>query len=246
MVVQERTPSGYILETAETNIMIDTGTGTTRNLQKTEFSTEDLDAVINTHRHPDHISDLIPIVQDKVVRSFKKEEPDIALVGPEGHRDYLENRMQDEMVETPETVEENFGFKLEIASLEEVSEVGGLAIEVIEAEHGPEEFECLSVRISRGEKSIVFTGDTDYFEEMKDFAEGADMVVTDCSKPDDMKAEGHMTPTECAEIAEGAGVEKLVLSHLYPEAEKSDLKETASRTFSGDIVVAEDLMQLDF
>jgi len=246
MVVQERTPSGYLLETEEATLLVDTGTGITRNLRKTRFSTDDIDAVINTHRHPDHISDLVPIIQDKVVRSFEGEEPDIKLLGPEGHTDYLEKRMHGEMMESPDTVQENFGFEVDVRNIEDVSEIFGLKIETLEAEHGPEGFDCLSIRVSDGAKSIVFTGDTDYFEGLKDFAKDADLIVTDCSKPDNMKIEGHMIPTECAEIAEGANVEKLVLSHLYPEAESSEIEETAAKIFSRDIVVAEDLMCLDF
>ncbi|MFB6147360.1 MAG: MBL fold metallo-hydrolase, partial [Candidatus Nanohaloarchaea archaeon] len=71
----------------------------------------------------------------------------------------------------------------------------------------------------------------DYFRALEDFARGADVLVTDCSMPDDEKMEGHMTPTESARLAEKAGVEKLVLSHLYPDIEGHDIVEKARETF---------------
>jgi len=224
--------------------MVDTGTGTSESLRRLGLDSSDLDTIINTHRHPDHVSDLIPIVQDKVVNSFQSDQSKITLMGPGGHRNYLDRRMHDEMRASPSEVEEKFGFKIEINELEGKNKFEEIEISSISANHGPEDFPCLSVRIS-SEKDIVFSGDTDYFEELIDFSRGADLLVADCSKPDEEKVSGHMTPTECAEIAEEAQVKKLVLSHLYPEAESFNLKEKASKTFQGEVVVAEDLATIE-
>lgn len=243
---EDRTPSAYVLEAGGKKFMIDTGTGSTKNLPEAGIQVDDLDAVINTHRHPDHISDLVPIVQDKVVRSFAQEESRVILYGPEGHREYLEDRMRHEMVESPDTIEENFGFGLEVVEIQDEIELSdNIVMAAIPAEHGPEGFHCLSLRIESPEGAIVFTGDTDYNEELEIFAEGADVLVTDCSKPDELKVEGHMTPTESAEIAEKASVKTLLLSHLYPEIEDYDIVSKAEEIFSGEVKKAEDLMVLE-
>lgn len=226
-------------------LMIDSGTGTSDMLRRKEVETSDIDAIINTHRHPDHVSDLIPIVQDKVVRSFEENEPDIFLYGPEGHLEYLESRIFYEMKEDTGDFMSSFGFNLETGVIDNVSRVSEFKINSFPAEHGPEGFQCVSLSISKNGKTIFFTGDTDYFEALAENAEGANIIVADCSKPDGQKAEGHMTPTECAQVAETAGAEKLVLSHLYPEAEKSNIAQAAEKVFNGDIVVAEDLMELE-
>lgn len=245
IVSQERCSAGYLIESEDTILMIDSGTGTSDMLRRKGVETSDIDAIINTHRHPDHISDLIPIVQDKVVRSFEQDEPDIFLYGPSGHLDYLESRIFYEMKEDSDEFGSSFGFNLDMSEVETISDVAGFKIESFSAEHGPEGFECVSLHISKNSKTIFFTGDTDYFEGLSKNAAGADVLVADCSKPDDRKAEGHMTPTECAQVAEAAGVETLVLSHLYPEAEESDIVESAEKAFDGNIVVAEDLMELE-
>jgi len=54
-----------------------------------------------------------------------------------------------------------------------------------------------------------------------------------------------MTPTECAKLAEEAGADVLLLSHLYPEAEDSNLIQPAEKVFKGEIEVADDLMTLE-
>ncbi|MFB6204584.1 MAG: MBL fold metallo-hydrolase [Candidatus Nanohaloarchaea archaeon] len=242
---QDRTPSGYLLQVDGKNFLVDTGTGVTRNLPELGLTVDDIDAVINTHRHPDHISDLVPVVQDKVVRSFAQEEPAITLYGPEGHIQYLEDRMKHEMVDMPGDIEEKFGFGFEIVEMGGRIELSdNTVMKTLEAEHGPEGFKCLSLRIEGPDRTIVFTGDTDYFEELGEFAEDADLLVTDCSKPDELKAEGHMTPTESAKVASRGEVDTLLLSHLYPETDGYDIVSKASKTFSGKVVEAEDLMSL--
>jgi ribonuclease BN (tRNA processing enzyme) len=241
IVNQEKTSSGYLVETDKNLFMVDTGTGTTESLRKTNYSTNDIDTIINTHRHPDHVSDLVPIIQDKVVRSSQENEPDIKLIGPEGHQNYLESRMHDEMRVSPSEVSEEFGFNLEVIDLDS-KELEEIDLDFIRADHGPSGFECLSIKLKEGEDTIVFTGDTDFNEELIQFSANADIIVADCSRPDKKKVEGHMTPSECAKIAERANVGTLILSHLYPEAESSDVKEKASKIFKGRIIVAEDLI----
>ncbi len=245
IVSQERCSSGYLIESEENLLMIDSGTGTSDMLRKKGIRTNEIDAIINTHRHPDHISDLIPIVQDKVVRSFKQDEPDISLYGPKGHSDYLESRIFYEMKEDPNKFQTSFGFDLSVREIEKVSEASEFKVKSFPADHGPEGFKCVSLSISKEGKSVFFTGDTGYFEDLAKNAEGSDLLVADCSKPDDDKVEGHMTPTECAQVAEAAGVNMLVLSHLYPEVENSNLTQSVEQVFSGEVVVAQDLMELE-
>lgn len=239
-----RASSAYVLEIGEKTLMVDTGTGSTRNLRESGYSVDDLDAVVNTHRHPDHISDLVPLIQDKVVRSFSQEEPGLKLYGPEGHEEYLHDRMKHEMMESPDSISE-CGFDLDLNIIQGSQEIfDAVEMSSVEAVHGPEGFRCLSLRFEVDGKSIVFTGDTDYNPELEDFAEGADVIVTDCSRPSGEEVEGHMNVDECARLASEAGVGHLLLSHLYPEAEQEDLEKEASRIFSGEITVAEDGMEI--
>jgi ribonuclease BN (tRNA processing enzyme) len=245
IVSQERCSSGYLVESENDLVMVDSGAGTSDMLRRKGVVTDEIDAIINTHRHPDHISDLIPIIQDKVVRSFQKEESGIGLYGPDKHKDYLKSRIFYEMKENSENFDSSFGFNLEIGNIEKVSSVSGFDIDSFPADHGPKGFKCVSLKISRKEKTIFFTGDTDYFEDLAENASGADLIVADCSKPDEKKVEGHMTPTECAKLAEEAGADVLLLSHLYPEAEDSNLIQAAEKVFKGEIEVADDLMTLE-
>jgi ribonuclease Z len=98
-------------------------------------------------------------------------------------------------------------------------------------------------------RKIVYTGDTKPFEWFGKFAEGADLVIHDCTFDDSLKekaeTDGHSTPSQAAEQAKAANAKKLVLSHIsarYPDA--SLLLEQAKKVFPNSIL-AEDYLELE-
>ena len=101
----------------------------------------------------------------------------------------------------------------------------------------------------RAGRKIVYTGDTKPFDSFAAFAEGADLVIHDCTFDDSLveKAgvDGHSTPSQAAGQAKAAGAKQLVLSHIsarYPNA--ALLLEQAKKTFPNS-VLAEDFMELE-
>ncbi len=101
----------------------------------------------------------------------------------------------------------------------------------------------------RAGRKIVYTGDTKPFEGFAKFAEGADLVIHDCTFDDSLteKAalDGHSTPTQAAGQAKAANAKQLVLTHIsarYPNA--GLLLEQAKKAFPNS-VLAEDLMELE-
>jgi ribonuclease Z len=98
-------------------------------------------------------------------------------------------------------------------------------------------------------RKIVYTGDTKPFEWFGKFAEGADLVIHDCTFEDSLKekaeTDGHSTPSQAAEQAKISNAKKLVLSHIsarYPDA--SLLLEQAKKIFPNSIL-AEDYMEIE-
>ena len=98
-------------------------------------------------------------------------------------------------------------------------------------------------------RKIVYTGDTKPFENFGKFAEGADLVIHDCtfdnSLTEKADTDGHSTPSQAAAQAKAANAKKLVLYHIsarYPDA--SLLLEQAKEVFSNTIL-AEDYLELE-
>ena len=101
----------------------------------------------------------------------------------------------------------------------------------------------------RAGRKIIYTGDTKPFKAFAKFAEGADLVIHDCTFDDSLTekagVDGHSTPSQAAEQAKAANAKQLVLSHIsarYPNA--GLLLEQAKKIFPNS-VVAEDFMELE-
>ena len=101
----------------------------------------------------------------------------------------------------------------------------------------------------RAGRKIVYTGDTKPFEAFAKFAEGADLVIHDCTFDDSLTekagVDGHSTPSQAAAQAKAANAKRLVLSHIsarYPDA--SLLLEQAKKVFPNSIL-AEDYLEIE-
>jgi ribonuclease BN (tRNA processing enzyme) len=105
-------------------------------------------------------------------------------------------------------------------------------------------FPSLSVRIEAEGKSVTISGDTDYSTGLIDLANGSHTLICECSFPEGLKKEGHLIPSEAGEIAEQAGVSRLVLTHFYPPCHEVDVAGQAASRFSGKILKAEDFMEI--
>ena len=98
----------------------------------------------------------------------------------------------------------------------------------------------VSYRVKHNSKSIVYSGDTDYSDEIIKISKDADLLILECSFP--YKKDGHLTPELCGKIAAKANAKKLVLTHFYPECDLIDAKKECSKEYNGEVVLAEDFM----
>ena len=101
----------------------------------------------------------------------------------------------------------------------------------------------------KGWPLYLYSGDTKPFEAFAKFAEGADLVIHDCTFDDSLVekagADGHSTPSQAAAQAKDAEAKQLALSHIsarYPNA--GLLLEQAKKIFPN-TVLAEDFMELE-
>jgi ribonuclease Z len=121
--------------------------------------------------------------------------------------------------------------------------------EAVKAPDGTKVEPCDVMGPARPGRKIVYTGDTKPFESFGKFAEGADLVIHDCTFDDSLKekaeTDGHSTPSQAAGQAKAANAKKLVLSHIsarYPDA--SLLLEQAKNVFPNSIL-AEDFLEIE-
>ena len=81
-------------------------------------------------------------------------------------------------------------------------------------------------------------------ENLVEIALNADLMICESAFPDDCKVSGHLTPSLAGNIAQAAGVKRLVLTHFYPACENVDIENQCRSTYNGSIILATDLMRL--
>jgi len=188
--------SGYLLtsDSGRTHVLFDCGGGVLGRLNA-ECGIRDLDAVVLTHLHYDHMSDMLPM-------------------------QYMLDFMGIESLKVfcPETPARVFnmlkGGRLDLYPMNDV-EIGEMKIEFMSAAH-PVEAYC--VRVKCDGQLFVYTGDTNHADVLPIFADGADLLLADAGllREDWTPGKPHMTPGMCARLAKSARAKQLVLTHLSP------------------------------
>src|SRR5207247_1055547 len=101
---------------------------------------------------------------------------------------------------------------------------------------------AFAVAIS-GDKKVVFSSDTGPCEDLVKFAHGADVMVceaTDSSEEVHDEFRGHMTPEKAGETARRAGVERLLITHIWPHRDTQKILSLAVQSFGPNAELAEE------
>ena len=99
----------------------------------------------------------------------------------------------------------------------------------------------IGLRFTFNKKVIAFSGDSEYCQALVNLCRNATLAFLECSFPDQNPKSGHLTPGGVAKIAKQAKVQKVVLTHLYPETFKVDPVRKIKKEFDGTVEIGKDL-----
>lgn len=220
--------SSYLIETGNTKILADAGSGSLSNLMKI-MDPADLDGIFLTHLHWDHITDI------SVLYYYL-------------HVSYLKGRnIKPISLYLPETPKANFEtisgfnmFKTHILKDSQTIFIKDMEVATAAMTHPVETY---ALGFSSESKSIVYSGDTTYNNRLPIFADGCDILITDSAFLDNQLKETspHMSAAQSARVALKAKVKRLLLSHQVPGTEKKSYTMEAKLIFKN--VEATNLMQ---
>ena len=178
----------------------------------------------------------MPLIHALLYTPEFNREKELLIVGPQGFKEYY-NKAIDPILFSSD------GFSVRIIEIIDEFDFSPFHIRSTKTVHSDD---SIAFRFEYNGKSLVFTGDADYDQGLVNFAENADLIVADCSFPSNMKVIGHLSSIECGLIAQKSGVNKLLLSHIYP-SDTSDTERVneAKENFKGDVILAEDLMKIE-
>ncbi len=233
-----RASPSLLLSSENVRLIIDSGPGALRRMLKVGITYRDIDLLLYTHLHPDHTADFVPILFASKYGDHPREKELTCLGGP-GFRFFVE-KLQDLYGSwiRPQT------YHLTIKEISSNPFLWG-HMKILSA---PMAHLAGSVGYRfewQDKKSLVISGDTDYCESIVTLAQGTDLLILECSFPDEKKVEGHLTPSLAGRIAKESQCKRLLLTHLYPICDQYDILGQCRKTFQGDIIVAEDLMEIE-
>ena len=236
----ERSCAGYLYQADDVILLLDCGSGITRRLAELDEPWHLITHVALTHFHIDHHGDLPTLVFAWKYGQLPPRSAPLQVIGPAGTNALLDRlaAAYGDWLRTP-------GFPIgvrEIAPGEAIELSPSVRLSAVKVPHTPE---SVAYSIERGGRRIVYTGDTGPDDALGDWARGCDLLVCECSLPSSMAIKEHLTPEQCAALADRAQPGHVVLTHFYPPVEQVDILAAMRARYDGHVTLANDGWEIE-
>jgi ribonuclease BN (tRNA processing enzyme) len=215
-------------------ILLDCGPGTMHRLASCGLAWEHVTHIALSHFHPDHFGEL-PALLFALRHATERTEP-VLVLGPPGTVQ-LVRRLADaygEWLLDP-------GYPMGVLDVQAGEPFPlGTAEATLDVHRTPHTPESVALAVQTPEGRIVYTGDTGPSDELGRWAEGADLLLAECSLPEGLAVAGHLTPASAGRLARVAAAKHLVLTHFYPQVESADIRAIVAREYAGSVTLAGD------
>jgi ribonuclease BN (tRNA processing enzyme) len=212
--------SGYFIQTDKSTILVDCGNGILSRLQR-YCRIEELDAIVVSHLHDDHIGDLrILRYAVETKQAFKQFDGPVKVFMPQSPAAIAEEIRQPAVFDTEYIYD---GLAVEIK---------GLSLRFALMEHSIESY---AISIEEGSKRTVYTADTVYNEKLVVFSQNADLLISEATFANLSSlaiSVPHMDALQAGLIARRAGVKQLLLTHFWYEENIKECVKAAKQNFS--------------
>lgn len=234
---ESRFSSGILLEAdEELRILLDIGPGIIEKLRKVGIDLRSIQAVLITHLHLDHVSDLLPLLKIRALIGGGR----LKIIGPKGIKEWLSLMIADQRL---------FGYlsKLGCHKLIDVHELWDDSMELelgMRVSSKPvKHFNGIAYRIDLEDVSITYSGDAVPDPRLIELARGSKVLIHECSFPAEKLKGKHTSAEDLLRIVAEIRPKILIAIHLYPEMEEDlpRLYQLLSKTFQGEFYVPKDL-----
>lgn len=226
-IEHERRASSVLLELDGLLVLFDCGHGVSQRLLEAGISHDKLSYIVLSHFHPDHVSDLIPLLQAGAWSRRDARTSDLHIYGPRGVHDLVGGLIN--LFGLSSFTQPSYALHTHEVSLNHF-------------EIGTQSFDFTSLPPARNHglrfewrgKHYAITGDAHFHAQEIAFLNDVDFAVIDS---------GHLEDEQIVQLAAQSQAKVIVCSHLYREIDALRLQAWAmDEGYTGTILVGRDLM----
>jgi ribonuclease Z len=253
----DRAGPSTLVRTGDATLLVDCGRGVVMRLAAAGVLPIGLSAVLLTHLHSDHITDLNDVITTHWVMSG--EPTALRVVGPPGTAAVVDAILamlgHDRSYRIAHHADLQYQPSIDVTEVEpgDTITLGTTTISVHRTDHRPVE-PTVGYRIEHDGTVAAVAGDTVPCDELDVMCAGADLYVQTVIREDLVALvpsarlqdilDYHSSVEQAAQTAARAGVRTLVMTHYVPApapGQEDEWREIAARHFDGEIVVGPDL-----
>jgi ribonuclease Z len=250
-----------LVRAGATTFLVDAGRGVVMRAAAAGSGANQLTAVLLTHLHSDHITDLGDLITTRWITTFDRSP--LVVVGPPGTREVvaaiLDSLTADIGYRTTHHADLDGPPPVEVREVAPgvIWDDGDVVVRVGATDHRPVE-PTIAFRIEYVGASVVVAGDTVPCTTLDDLCAGADALVITALRRDLLESiplprlqdilDYHSSVEDAAMTAQRAGVSTLVLTHYVPAlvpGTEGEWRAVAARHFDGRIELGDDLHHVE-
>lgn len=227
----------FIVETENTNVLVDAGPGIVAAFQRINRETSDIDNLILTHTHGDHILGFAYFVWNRnFERKGRAPAHDLNVYG-----NYESIEAAQKMLSScyPNA---SFDFRVNyyVISVHKQINVGDLTFTPVNALHP---VPTIAFTIETADKKIVYSADSLPCEDLMKYSQNADLVIHEGMFTNDSlklsRKVMHSTASDAGRFAQSSNCKQLLLVHIAPElfGKENALLKEASLYYAGCISI---------
>jgi ribonuclease BN (tRNA processing enzyme) len=203
----------FLVTGAQTRFLIDCGASTPVALKRAGIDLNVIDGVALTHLHGDHFGGLPFLLLDAQLMS-KRTRP-FFIWGPEGFPQRLRD-LREALFPGSSAAALKFAIDHVELTAGRRHQGAGLAVTPFPAAHSAGDNPCFSLRFECDGKTLAYSGDTAWSDDLARAARGADLFVCECSSYE-KPVKGHLAYLPLMQRLPDIAAKRVILTHMNPD-----------------------------